>query len=300
MEGVLIRARDAVLRRVDRVIEPYPVRDLPDGHMVYLPGRGSTYVTDSGPKDKPAIFLLHSVLTNGLLCWYPLIPALNKEFRVITLDQRWHGRGLRNRPFDLDDCADDVVALADALGIDTFTAAGFSMGGGVAQLTWRRHRSRVSGLILCSTGPYFGSNDPKRQTSMSNIGKVMKLIHPPDVQPNAAKLDDRTVPDSLWAVRQFLATPVSRLGRLGDGMARFDSRPWLSEIDVPSAVLISTRDRVIPPARQHLLADNIPGIKTFEVDGGHACCVLEAELFIPVFLEAAKDVAARTPVSTEL
>ena len=236
----------------------YPVRDLPVGHMVYLPGRGSTYVTDSGPKDKPTIFLLHSVMTNGLLCWYPLIPELNKEFRVITLDQRWHGRGIRDKPFDLDDCADDVVALADVLGIETFTAAGFSMGGGVAQLAWHRHPGRVDGLILCSTGPFFGSHDPKRQTSMSNIGRVMKMIHPPHVRPNAAKLDDRTVPDSLWAMRQFLATPAfAARDHSATAWSVFDSRPWLSEIDVPSAVLISTRDRVIPPCapatarRQH-------------------------------------------------
>lgn len=299
MESSLVRVRNAILRRVERIIDPYPVRDLPDGHMVYLPGRGSTYVTDSGPKDKPAIFLLHSVMTNGLLCWYPLIPELNKEFRVITLDQRWHGRGIRDGRFDLDDCADDVVALADVLGIDTFTAAGFSMGGGVAQLAWRRHPGRVNGLILCSTGPFFGSHDPKRQTSMSNLGRVMKVIHPPHVQPNAAKLDDRSVPDSLWAVRQFLATPLSRLGPLGDGMGRFDSRPWLSEIDVPSAVLISTKDRVIPQSRQRLLADNIPGIKVFEVDGGHACCVLEAEKFVPVFMAAAREVTARVLAPAE-
>lgn len=295
MHSVLTSTRDRILHRIDRAIEPYPVRDLPEGHMVYLPGRGSTYVTDSGPKDKPAIFLLHSVLTNGLLCWYPLIPQLNDEFRVITMDQRWHGRGIRNEPFDLEDCADDVVALADVLGIDAFTAAGFSMGGGIAQLAWRRHPGRVNAMILCSTGPFFGSHDPKRQTSMSNIGKVMKIIHPPHIQPNAAKLDDRSVPDFVWALRQFLSTPVSRLGTLGDGMGRFNSESWLAEIDVPTAVLISLRDKVIPLWRQRLLADNIPGIATYEVDGGHACCVLEADQFIPKFLDAARQVTAPTP-----
>lgn len=288
VHSVLTTARDQVLRRVDRLIEPYPVRDLPRGHMVHLPGRGSTYVTDSGPRDKPAIFLLHSVLTNGLLCWYPLIPALNKEFRVITLDQRWHGRGIRNAPFDLEDCADDVVALADVLGIDSFTAAGFSMGGGISQLAWRRHPDRVDAMILCSTGPFFGSNDPTRQANMSNIGRVMKLIHPPHIQPNAAKLDDTSVPDTVWAMRQFLSTPVSRLGTLGDGMSHFDSQPWLAEIDIPTAVLVSLKDRVIPLWRQRILTDTIPGVTTYEVDGGHACCVLEADQFIPKFLDAAR------------
>lgn len=293
VRNVLQSVRNQVLSRVDRMIEPYPVQDLPHGHMIHLPGRGSTFVTDSGPRDAPTIFLLHSVLTTGLLCWYPLIPQLNREFRVVTLDQRGHGRGIRNKPFDLDDCADDVAALADVLGIDTFAVAGFSMGGGIAQLVWRRHPGRVTAMILCSTGPYFGSRDPQRQTNMKHIGKLMKLIHPPHVQPQAAKLDDRSVPDSLWAFRQFLSTPVSRLGTLGDGMSFFDSQPWLAEIDVPTAVLVSLKDRVIPVERQRLLTDNIPGVLTVEVNGGHACCVLEAEEFIPKFIDAARQMTAR-------
>ena len=186
-----------------------------------------------------------------------------------------------------------MAALADVLGIDTFAVAGFSMGGGIAQLVWRRHPGRVTAMILCSTGPYFGSRDPQRQTNMKHIGKLMKLIHPPHVQPQAAKLDDRSVPDSLWAFRQFLSTPVSRLGTLGDGMSFFDSQPWLAEIDVPTAVLVSLKDRVIPVERQRLLTDNIPGVLTVEVNGGHACCVLEAEEFIPKFIDAARQMTAR-------
>ncbi len=73
--------------------------------MVELPGRGSTFVTDSGPADAPAIILQHSVMTTGLLCWYPVIPELNQRYRVITLDHRWHGRGIRSGTFDLLDCA---------------------------------------------------------------------------------------------------------------------------------------------------------------------------------------------------
>ena len=43
--------------------------------------------------------------------------------------------------FRLDDCADDVVALADELAIDRFVPVGYSMGGPIAQLIWKQHRS---------------------------------------------------------------------------------------------------------------------------------------------------------------
>ena len=53
--------------------------------------------------------------------------------------------------FRLEDCADDVAALAGVLGTGRFAAVGYSMGGMVAQLLYRRHAALVSRLMLCST-----------------------------------------------------------------------------------------------------------------------------------------------------
>ena len=53
--------------------------------------------------------------------------------------------------FRLEDCADDVVALADELGVRSFIPVGYSMGGPIAQLVWKRHPSRVEGMVLCAT-----------------------------------------------------------------------------------------------------------------------------------------------------
>jgi len=276
----------SVARAFNHLLKPYPARDLPPGEMVELPGRGRTFVTDSGPRDAPAVFLLHSVLTTGLLCWYPSIPALNKRYRVITLDHRWHGRGITSPGFDLEDCADDVVALADVLGIDKFTAAGFSMGGGIAQLVWRRHPSRVSGLVLCSTGPYFSTHDPEHRERAQRTGRFLAPIYRRLPRPSEKSLNKTTSHTSVWARRQFFSTPLSHMGDFGDGLGRFDSRDWLGEIDVPTAVVVSTRDKVVEPERQQLLVDGIRGAQRLEVDGGHACCVLGAEWFIPPFVEA--------------
>ncbi|MEE3849360.1 alpha/beta fold hydrolase [Gordonia sp. LSe1-13] len=273
-------------RAFGHVLRPYPARDIPSGSMLELPDRGPVFVTDSGPRDAPVVFLMHSVLTTGLLCWYPVIPELNRRYRVVTMDQRWHGRGIRSDTFDLRDCADDAVAVADALGIDRFTAAGFSMGGGIAQLAWRRHPGRVSGLVLCSTGPYFSTRDPDRRAQSHRTARVLAGVYRVLPAPRAARLDDTSAHTTVWAMRQFLSTPLSHMGHFGEGLGAFDSRPWLGEIDVPTSVVVSTRDRVVEPARQQLLIDGIPGARRFEVDGGHACCVLGARWFIPPFTEA--------------
>ncbi|MCZ4579386.1 MULTISPECIES: alpha/beta fold hydrolase [Gordonia] len=283
-------------RAVRHVFKPYPATDIPEGQMLDLPGRGRAYVTDSGPRDAPAVFLLHSVLTTGLLCWYPTIPAINDRYRVITLDARWHGRGIESENFDLRDCADDVAAVADVLGIDRFVAAGFSMGGGIAQLVWRRHPERVSGLVLCSTGPFFSTSDPRHQRSSQRTGRILAPLYRMLPRISDKSLDKTTSHTSVWALRQFFSTPLSHLGEFGNGLGRFDSRGWLDEIDVPTAVVVSTRDRVVEPERQQLLLDGIPGSQRFEVDGGHACCVLGARFFIPPFTDALDAVTADAAV----
>ncbi|NMO01403.1 alpha/beta fold hydrolase [Gordonia sp. TBRC 11910] len=254
--------------------------------MVELAGRGSTFVTDTGQRDAPAVFLLHSVLTTGLLCWYPTIPALNERYRVITLDARWHGRGIRSNDFHLTDCADDVVALADVLGIETFTAAGFSMGGGIAQLAWRQHPDRVRGLVLCSTGPFFSTSKPEHRATAHRSGRLLTAAERLLPQPSAAKLDDTGVHTAIWGMRQFFSTPLAEMARFGDGLGEFDSRSWIGEIDVPTSVVVSTHDKVVEPERQELLVDGIPNAQRFDVAGGHACCVIGAERFVPKMVQA--------------
>lgn len=279
-------------RAVRHAVKPYPIRDLPDGRRLELPGRGTTYITESGPADAPTVFLLHGVSTSGILGWYPAIPALNSDFHVVTIDQRWHGRGIRSSEFTLVDCADDVAAVADRLGVDQFTAAGFSMGGGIAQLAWQRHRDRVAGLVLCSTGPYFSSIDPDRLASEQRISKALKVIDKMMPTPSDATLDDWQGNHLKWGIAQMTSTRLGDQGTFATAMSHFDSRPWLAEIDVPTAVVVSTRDKVVQPERQQLLVDGIPGAQRFDVDGGHACCVLGAEAFVPELSKAVHAVAS--------
>ena len=114
---------------------------LAPGRFVELPGRGRTFVRErGGPAEAPVIVLLHGWTATAALNWAPSFAPLSDRFRVIALDHRGHGRGLRSRrPFRLEDCADDVAALLAAVGIERCIAVGYSMGGPIAQLLWQRH-----------------------------------------------------------------------------------------------------------------------------------------------------------------
>ena len=90
------------------------------------------------------VLLLHGWTANADLNYFTCYRPLGEHFRVVAIDHRGHGRGIRKRKaFRLEDCADDAAALCDLLGIDRVIPIGYSMGGTIAQLMWRRHPQLV-------------------------------------------------------------------------------------------------------------------------------------------------------------
>jgi 3-oxoadipate enol-lactonase len=278
-----------------------PWARIPEGRMLELPGRGSTYVTDTaGPRpDSPAILLLHALGCTGLLTWYPSIRPLSERYRVVTLDQRWHGRGINSEEFSLHDCADDVAALLDALGIDHAIVAGYSMGSIIGQRVWRQHPDRTAGLVLCATTDRFRSTPSER---LFHAGMELAMLGTRQVsRSRTAVRSARVFAEALdfdsdlhdWAMREFRSTSPWAVGQAVAALGRHHSRPWLSRIDVPTAVVVTNDDKVISPNRQLDVARRIPGATVHDIDAGHAACIMESETFVPALVEAVATVYAR-------
>src|SRR4029078_4957520 len=73
--------------------------------------------------------------------------------------------------------ADDAVAVCDNLGIDHFIPVGYSMGGPIAQLIWRRHQPRTAGIVLCATAAYFATSREERLgfLGLSGLAAIARL-----------------------------------------------------------------------------------------------------------------------------
>ncbi len=279
-----------------------PYARIPGGRMVELPGRGSTYVTDTpGPTpDAPAIVLLHALGCTGLLTWFPAIEPLSRRFRVVTLDLRWHGQGIHSEEFSLVDCADDVGALVDVLGLEDVVVAGYSMGSIVAQRVWRQHRPKVRGLVLCATTDRFQMTLPERaffawmsatMLGLRTVSRSRTAVHASRTAARALDLEPRDIEE--WALAELRSTSPWAVASAIAVLGKHHSRPWLRQIDVPTAVVVNRNDRVIQPSRQLALAAAIPGATIHDIDTGHAACVLETETFVPAFVEAVATVNAR-------
>src|SRR5262245_48026820 len=147
--------RPRVLHSVDGTTDA--ARRETEGRTVHLPGRGKFFVhANDGANHAPALVLLHGLAACADHTWSPTIRALGDGYRIVAPDIRGHGRthALQAR-FTLEDAADDIAALADALSLESVVVVGYSMGGAIAQLVCRRHRDLVSGLVLCATSRAF-------------------------------------------------------------------------------------------------------------------------------------------------
>jgi hypothetical protein len=93
-----------------------------------------------------------------------------------------------------------------------------------------------------------------------------------------------------WAVAEWERNDPVALVQAGFALSRFDSNDWIGEVDVPTSVVVTTRDETVEPTRQWHLAQSIPGATTFPVAVTHRGCVDEAALFIPALLAACQAV----------
>ena len=276
---------------------------LPPGRFVDLPGRGRTFarVAEGPGPAAPTLLLLHGWTATADLNWFRCYGPLSRRFRVVALDHRGHGRGLRSRrPFRLEDCADDAAALCEVLGFESVIPVGYSMGGPIAQLVWKRHRSLVSGIVLCATSRNFGRSLPERAmfTSMLGLSAAARVTPGPVRRQVADRLFARRLaqtPLGPWAATEIRRGDPSVILQAGWSIGSFSSAEWIGDIDVPVSVVVTMQDNVVHPSRQLRLADSIPGSVVFPVAGDHGVCVASPRRFVPALMDAARAVVSAPP-----
>jgi pimeloyl-ACP methyl ester carboxylesterase len=209
---------------------------------------------------------------------------LGDHFQVLAPDLRGHGRGIRSiRRFTLADCADDLAMLIEHEQCGPVLAVGYSLGGPVAQLLWRRHPELVAALGLCATGPEFVPGNRERYAfsalmmaaaGTTRIGQAAAFLPGVVARSVFGAIPPRR-PNSLarWARAEMARHDLRAVLEAGHAMATFSSRGWVAEIDVPVSVLITTHDRAVNPTAQSRLALAIPTAHISRIDDGHIACV---------------------------
>jgi 3-oxoadipate enol-lactonase len=276
------------------------VPDLPPARELVLPGRGTTFIRDlPGPSpEAPAVLLLHGWTATADLNFFPVYMALGERFRVVAIDHRGHGRGIRSRrAFRLADCADDAACAMAELGISRYLPVGYSMGGPIAQLLWQRHHQHVEGLVLCATASSFSEGWSQRMTFLGLTGLAgLARLTPMQLRVALTErlyLGKKAAQWEPWAIQEASKHDWRMVLEAGHAIGSYAADDWLGAVDVPTAIVLTLRDQVVPMERQLRLLELIDSASAFRVDGPHDSIVSQAPEFLAALQAALTDVTAR-------
>ena len=293
---------------------PEPPPGLPPARIIHVPGHGEFFIRETGDPAAPPVVLLHGWMFPADLNWSTCYEPLGEMAHVVAMDHRGHGRGPRpSTPFRLADVADDVAAVLRHLDMAPAVAVGYSMGGPVAQLLWQRHPDVVRGLVLCATSASWTANRRMRWgwRAMGGLQVLLRLVPRPwweqmymaqargrlPVAISSMITEDtpEEVLDRLpWVIAELDRGSAEDIAEAGRELGRYDARGWLPSVDVPTAVVITTRDSLVPPSAQRDLAERIPGVTVYEVEGDHDAVVARRDSFVKALRSAIDDIWERS------
>jgi 3-oxoadipate enol-lactonase len=238
-----------------------------------------------GRSGLPALVLSHSLGCDHSM-WAPQMPDLLEHFQVLRYDTRGHAASaVPVGDYTLDQFGQDVLGLADRLGLKTFAFCGISMGGAVGQWLAINAPQRVTGLVLANTSPKFGTPDVwnarikavQEGGMQAIVDATMQRFFPPDKQ-------ESTWAQSIRAV--LLGTDPKGYAACCSALRDADTRAMLGKISVPTLVIGGDQDPSTPwEGNGSILVRDIPKAKAFRLQTAHLSSLEQPRAFTTAVLD---------------
>jgi 3-oxoadipate enol-lactonase len=212
--------------------------------------------------------LLVMGLGTDSLAWFRQVPVFSRSFRTIVFDNRDVGQSTYcDEDYEIADMAEDALALADHLGLDSFHLVGMSLGGAIAQGMAIRAGERVRTLTLAVTyafGGVWGRAQVKAwadwtlKASREERADELLLLTLTD--------DFFESPERVARAREMILSnphpqPPEAFVRQLHAARAHDARDRLGELGMPVHVIGAGRDILVPSWKSKELAELIPGAR---------------------------------------
>ena len=232
-----------------------------------------THVVDEGPRDGPVLVFSNSLGTD-LRVWDPLLPHLPDGLRTIRYDTRGHGLSeTPPAPWRIEEAADDLAAVLDALGVRAAAVCGLSVGGLIAQSLVRRRPEQVAALVLMDTAAKIGSDEiwnPRiRAVETEGIPSIADAI----LERWFSRAFRGSDEAGLWRA-MLERTPADGYARLAAAIRDADLTADAGDIAVPVLAIVGSEDGATPPDLVRGTTEMIPNARFEVIEGaGHLPCV---------------------------
>jgi pimeloyl-ACP methyl ester carboxylesterase len=238
--------------------------------FVTLANGQEVHLRDEGPKDAPAIVLLHGSNAD-LSTWQPWTEALRGDYRVIRFDQIGHGLtgAAGDKDYSPGRFVESVELVADKLGLEQFVLAGNSMGGGIAMAYAVQHPERLSGLVLVDAGGApikreGGGNLAFTLARTPVIGSVMSQLLPRSIIEKSLKqsvsVQSIVTPqmvDRYYDMARYPGNRDATRARFGMPYRTFTAED-VAKVQVPALVMWGEDDALIPYEAANWYMQHLP------------------------------------------
>lgn len=233
-------------------------------------GAIASYYRFDGHDDRPVLMLAHALgQDHGM--WDPQAADLARHFRVLRYDLRGHGgSSVIAGDYSIAELGGDALALADALGIDTFAFCGLSLGGMIGQWLAINAPDRVTRLILANTSPKADAAgmEARRQAVLSGgMHAVAEVVMGRFFSP---RLLGEMPPSVAASRRTLLATNPVGYAACCAAIRDMDQTASASRIRIPALVISGDLDVSLPwSGHSERLAGTIAGAQVVRLPAAH-------------------------------
>ncbi|HEX6730034.1 MAG TPA: alpha/beta fold hydrolase [Pyrinomonadaceae bacterium] len=233
----------------------------------------------------PAIVLIHGYPFNRTM-WDEQVAALRDNYRVIRLDLRGHGESESSEgPATMNLMAQDITSLLDQLDIGRAVIGGLSMGGYVTLAFHRLFPARVEKLLLADTRAQADTEENKKvrgeqaqKILAEGMGGIADMMLPKLLAPETVSKR----PEVVKRVRTMMlqTKPEGAASALRGMAGREDQTERLSEIKVPTLILVGRDDAITPVADSEMMHAAIAGSRFLVIENaGHVSNIEQPEQF---------------------
>lgn len=237
----------------------------------------------------PWVTLSHS-LGCDLSMWEPQMAMLSNRCTVLRYDSRGHGRsGAPSGAYTLEQMADDVVGLLDALGVARSHFVGLSMGGMIGQHLALKAPERIDRLVLADTTSRYPAE------AMAVWQERIRIVSEQGMEPLVEATLARWFtapyraahPEVMAHIGALLrATPASGYIGCCHAIPKIDLTERLKGLTLPTLVIVGDQDGGTPPAMACEIAEAIPGARLETIpNAAHLSNIEQAEAFNRLLLD---------------
>ncbi len=256
----------------------------PPSQFVTLPDGQNIHLRDEGPRDAPAIILLHGSNAD-LHSWQPWVDALATDFRIIRYDQIGHGLSgpSQDGRYALEDFVSDIGQVADHLGLERFVLGGNSMGGWVSVGYALAHPGRLNGLVLVDASgapvrrtPGQGGNIGFTIAAMPGVNRIIEQVTPRGLVERSLRqsvskqnVASPAAVDRYWELLRYPGNRAATIARFNTPRTVYTAQE-IGELSMPTLIIWGDEDTIIPLAAGRWYDRHLPNSDLVVLEGvGH-------------------------------